>query len=346
MRTLLTLAVVAAVLSPGQARSELAVSREAERFLAGVSYERPPSAAEKRDLMRALGRHGILTLTDLRPFLTRPERVRHNALIAMDAFPHIDDRTLGLVEDLAREVCHTPEPSAATAVRMVLHRRPRPAASAFALAIAPRSDFGALREVMTWLGEDPQLGFATSADAHPLIRATLARLTGLFEQGTYSGEWPISFSLLMAQPPFDDPAHTEPTIRAFMSALRNMGRVTDLREIALAGSFAVVMSRARQAPRLVEADLLHITTTGSPALTRLLLWRMSIDGFDRTPSGRLVLSVTLRRLPALLEFVARLNAARRDDPDARRVVKQDVEHALDALPLPDDLSGVRTARAR
>lgn len=344
MKTVLTLAIATVLLVPGPAAYGQSVSREAERFLRGVQFERPPSNPEKRELVRALRRRGIVTLTDLRPFLTRSERVRHNALIAIDAFPRVDDRTLGLVEELARATSDSPAASVATAVRLVLERRPRAAAADFALAIAPRSHFGGLREIMTWLATGPHLAFATTPDAHPLIQASLSRLTSLFGQGTYSGEWPISFSLLMTRPPFDDPAHTEAMARAFLSALRNAGRMDELRELGLVSAFAVVTPAARHAPQLVEAGLIHIMTSSPGSLVKLLLWRMSVDGFDRTPSGRLVLTTTLRNLPALTAFVGRLRAAHDNDREARRAVKQDIAQALAELPPPGPrLPGIRTA---
>jgi len=344
MKTVLTVAIVAALLAPGSIAIGQSVSREAEQFLLSVHFERPPSNPEKRALVTALRRRGIVTLTDLRPFLTRSERVRHNALIAIDGFRHVDDRTLDLVAELAQTTSDSPEASVATAVRLVLQRRPRPAAAEFALAIAPRAHFGALREIMTWLATGPQLPFATTPDAHPLIQASLARLTYLFEHGTYSGEWPISFSLLMARPPFDDPVHTEAAAGAFLGALRNAGRMHDLREIGLVSAFAVVAPAATRAPQLVEAGLIHIMTSSSGALVKLLLWRMSVDGFDRTPSGRLVLATTLRSLPALTAFVDQLHAARRNDREARRAVKQDIAQALEELPPPErNRTGVRTA---
>jgi hypothetical protein len=344
MKTVLTLAMVAAILAPGSAAFGQSVSREAERFLEGVHFTRPPSNPEKRKLMAALRRRGIMTLTDLRPFLTRSERVRHNALIAIDSFPRIDDRTLGLVEELARDTRDSPAMSVAAAVRLVLERRPHPAAAEFALDIAPRSHFGALREIMTWLATGPQLAFATTPDARPLIQASLTGLTNLFERGTYSGEWLISFSLLMARPPFDDPAHTEAAAPAFLTALRNAGRMHDLREIGLVSAFAVVMPAATHAPQLVEAGLIHIMTSSPGPLVKLLLWRMSVDGFDRTPSGQRVLATTLRSLPALTTFVGQLQAARHDDREARRAVKQDIAQALEQLPPPEQgLTGLRTA---
>jgi hypothetical protein len=343
MKTALILALLAALLVPGRLAFAQAVSQEAEGFLRELRFERPPTRLEKQELLVALRRRGIVTLTDLRPFLVRSERVRHNALIAIDYFDRIDDETLGLIEQLAQEAGASSEASAATAVRMVLQRRPLRRAAAFGLAIAPGAHFRSLRELMTWLAARPRRAFAASPEGHELTRACLARLASLFEHGAYSGEWPISFSLLMTRPPFDDPAHAGEVGRAFLSALENTGRLTGLRELGLISAFAAVAPVAEESPQLVEAGLGHIVTSGQEPLVKLVLWRMSCDGFDRTPSGEIVVATALRKSPELAAFLGRLRAARGDDADAQRAVTQQVTRALDELTPPTaDLAAAGT----
>ncbi len=334
MKTALTLALLTALLIPGRLAPAQAVSREAEAYLREVRFERPPTRLEQQELLTALRRRGIVTLTDLRPFLARSERVRHNALIAIDYFDRIDDEMLGLIEQRARDAEASPEASAAMAVRMVLERRPLKAAAEFSLAMAPRAHFRSLRELMTWLGARSRRAFATSPEGHELTRACLARLADLFEHGTYSGEWPTSFSLLTTRLPFNDPAHAGQVGRAFLSALENTGRLTELRELGLISAFAAVAPAARESPQLIEAGLARIITSGSYPLAKLVLWRMSCDGFDDTASGEIVLATARRTSPELSGFLGRLHAARGDDADAQRAVRQDVTRALDQLTPP------------
>ena len=69
MKTALTLALLAALLVPGRLALAQAVSKEAEGFLREVRFERPPTRLERKELLEALRLRGIVTATDLRPFL-------------------------------------------------------------------------------------------------------------------------------------------------------------------------------------------------------------------------------------------------------------------------------------
>jgi hypothetical protein len=156
----------------------------------------------------------------------------------------------------------------------------------------------------------------------------------LFEIGTYSGGQPISFSMAVEQPPFDDEAHVEDVTRAFLSALQNAGRMTDMQRIGFISSFAIVARGAEAKPRLVEDGLVRIVKTGSDPLAKLILWRLSIEGLAETKSGERVVAAALKRSPALASYVEQLRSRSRGVAGTEADLKNEIERAFRELRVP------------
>jgi hypothetical protein len=313
------------------------VSSEIEALLASTPSDRPLSVTEKDALVRQLRRRGIETLTDLHPYLARSETVRGSALVAIEHIGGVDPPTVRRIRQLVASTGTTPDPSVATAVRIVLEGSARDVAVGFANDVAPIVQLAPLSEIAWWLVRQDRAWLADAAPAHEVAAGCLERLPALFGTGTYAGRWPMRFALVAQRLPFDAPAHTAAVIRAFLTAVENAGRTTDLRELAFIGSFAAVARLAERAPEDVERGLAGIVTTGALPLTRLVLWRMHTDGLATTAAGARVIGLAIARFPDLRSFVARLADPAASGGEARGAPAAEIAAALAALPAP--LSG-------
>ena len=317
------------VVSPqGYAARNSGVTEEVERVLAETNFERPPSLTQKQQLVERLQRRGIETITDLHPYLGRSETVQHNALLAIEQMGEIDSKTLGLIEALAREAQDSPAPSVATAVRIVLERSEWPAAFDFALAIAQKGHRKPLLELMSWLSAQDQSSLGASEETAALTRACLHRIASLFETGTYSGEQPLSFSMAVERPPFDNDVYLKDVAGAFLSAIRNAGRMTDMKEIGFISSFSVVARGAEATSQLVEDGLVQIVTTGSDPLVKLVLWRMTIDGLASAKSGDRIIEAALKKSPGLAAYVDQLRRMNQAVAGMDSGIKNQIQEAL------------------
>jgi hypothetical protein len=326
---LITATTILVVTWPGCPAHGQGVSREVEEALRETRFDRPPSPVEKQELVDRLRRHGIETVTDLRPYLKRSEEVRGNALIAIGHVGNVDPGTLKAIEDLARSAARSPAPSVATAVRIVLNNLPRREAADFAISIAPQASMPPLHELMSWVSSQDRAWIAASPRAASLAKNCLLSMNALFQTGTYSGKWPMTFSLSVERPPFSERAHSETVTRTFLTAVRNAARVTDLRNIAFISSFMAVARGAKTAPLLVEEGLVEIVTTAPAPLVKLILWRMSADGLAHTESGQRVVAAVLRRFPDLASFIDRLTNAL--SAGSGNDVKDEIDRALREL---------------
>jgi len=322
------LIILVAAFSPAYAVRDAGISQAVEEALAETHFERPPSLAEKRQLVERLRRQGIETITDLHPYLGRSETVRHNTLFAIEQMGDIDPKTLGLIEKLAREAEDSPAPFVTTAVRLVLERSEWPAALDFARAIAPKSHHKPLLEIMAWISAQDQSLLSASEEATALTRVCLYRMDSLFETGTYSGEQPLSFSMAVQRPPFNDNMYAEDVTGAFLSAIRNAGRMRDMEKIGFVSSFAVITRGAEVTPQLVEDGLIQIVKTGSSPLVKLVLWRMTIDGVASTKSGERILAAASEKSPGLAGYLDQLRSMDQAMAGMDSGLKNEIEQAL------------------
>jgi hypothetical protein len=335
LRTLAAVPLVATIVMciPPRAHG-LGASAEVEELLLETRFERPPSPTETSEFVARLRRRGIETLTDLRPYIRRSEAVRQNALIAIEHIGNIDHKTLKLIENLVLGDTDSPAGSVATATRIVLNSSPRQHAMAFALQITTRVQFRPLAELMDWAGLlDPAPSPATG-DLAQLVHASLDRLRSLFAAGAYSGRWPMTFSLLVERPVFAHHDQAEAVTRPFITTVRNADLWTDMKEIALISSFVVISRNARLVPRLVEAGLTDIVTTGSQPLAKLVVWRMATDSFDRSPAGRRVVTAAIARSPDLADYVERLQSLYHRGAHVDVALRNEIKQAFDALAVP------------
>lgn len=325
------LIAVVAVFHPSYAVRDPGISEEVEKALAEAHFERVPSLEQRRNLVARLQRRGIETITDLHPYLGQSETVRHNALYAIEQIGDIDAKTLGLIEDLALKTASSPAPSAAMAVRLVLEQSEWPAALDFARTIAPNCSARPHFVLMTWMSAQDQSLFDASGEAAALTITCLKRLRSLFETGIYSGEQPLGFSMVVQLPPFDDSRYVRHVTAAFLSAVENAGRMRNMEKLGFIGSFSVVVRGVEGAPKLVEDGLVHIVTTGSEPLVKLILWRMSVDGFASTDSGERIAQAALKKFPGLAGYLDRLRSLNTGVAGMEDTLKNEIEHALKDL---------------
>ncbi len=319
------------VLFVSDARAQ-GVSPEVEALLASSPSDRPLSVTERDTLVRQLRRRGIETLTDLHPYLGRSETVRGSALIAIEHIGGVDPPTVRRIRQFVESTGTTPDPSVATAVRIVLEGSERDVAVGFANDVAPIVQLAPLSEIAWWLVRQDRAWLADAAPAHEVAALCLERLPAVFGTGTYAGRWPMRFALVAQRLPFDAPPHTAAVIRAFLTAVENAGRTTDLRELAFIGSFAAVARLAGRAPEDVERGLAGIVTTGALPLTRLVVWRMHTDGLAATAGGARVIGLAVARFPDLRSFIARLADPVTSPGAARGAPAAEIAAALAALP--------------
>ena len=322
------LIMVVAVSHPASAAPNRGISAEVEKVLAETSCERPPSLPEKQRLVELLQRRGVETLTDLHPYLGRSETVRHNALIAIGHMGNIDARTLEVIQEVARAAKDSPAPSVAVAVRLALDNSTWPAALDFGLSIAPQVSWRPLLEIMAWISAQDQASIAASKQAVFLTRVCLHRMASLFETGDYSGNQPLGCSMAVERLPFSDRAYAEDVTRAFLTAIRNAGRMKDTEEIGMISSFMVVAREAEGAPELVEDGLMDIVTTGPEPLVKLVLWRMSIDGFAATKSGQRIVAEALKNSPALASYLDQLRSASKGASGTGNGLRNEIDKAF------------------
>jgi hypothetical protein len=322
------LIMVFAACNPAYAARDAGISQAVEEVLVETHFERPPSLAEKRQLVERLRRRGIETVTDLQPYLGRSETVRQNTLFAIEQMGDIDPKTLRLIENLAREAEDSPAPSVTTAVRLVLEKSEWAAALDFASAIAPKSHHKPLLEIMAWISAQDQSLLSASEKATALTRICLYRMDSLFETGTYSGEQPLSFSMAVQRPPFNDNMYAENVTGAFLSAIENAARMKDMREIGFISSFAIVARGAEVTPQLVEDGLIQIVTTGPSPLVKLVLWRMTIDGLASTKSGERILAAASEKSPGLAGYLDELRSLDQGVAGMDSGLKNEIEQAL------------------
>jgi hypothetical protein len=288
---------------PGDAAAANAVSPEVEQVLAEFPVELPPSRSAKKRLVARLERTGVASLTDLRPYLGRSEHVRTSALIAMEQMGGLDAKTLLQVAILLREAGDSPATSVAIAMRIVLRELDRSNAADVATAVAAQVHFEPLDALVSWLRAQEPTWLATSPAVHPLAVRVIDRMRTLLAAGSYSGKWPIRFSLAVETAPFDRPELASEISKLFVTAVGNTARMTDLREIAFISTFRFLAEEARARPDRAHEALVALATRANPPLAWLIMWRTWAEGIEHTETAerlRAAVALTSLALPGPL----------------------------------------------
>jgi hypothetical protein len=278
------------------------VSPEIERILAETVFTRPPSDAATDDLLARLRRAGVVTPTDLHPYLSRSERVRANAVAAIARLGARNASTLLALAAFVHETAASGAPSAALALEVILETSPREEALHFALAEVSRLHFDALDALASWLTEQDPASLRASPESEALVRSCLRRMEALFGAGHYSGRWPLRFSLLVERQPFAEPAYAEAVSRTFVAAVANTVRTSDLRELAFVGAFALA-ARPIASGTDRGGQLLSLAGHAPLPLAKLVLWRLVAEGLDENAMGREIIGAATASFPELSAFV-------------------------------------------
>jgi len=322
---------------PGEGRGT-GVSPEVERILAETAFDRPPSRAATNEFLARLQRAGVETPTDLHPYLTRSETVRANAIIAIARLGARNAPTLLALAAFVHEAAPSGAPSAAAAMKLILDTAPREEALHFGLAEASRLHFDALDAVVSWIVEQDAGFLHASPEGDALIRACLRRMEVLFGSGSYSGRWPLRFSLLVGRPPFTEPAYAAAVSTTFVAAVANTTRTTDLRELAFIGAFAGA-ARTTSADSERAQPLLPLASHAPLPLAKLIVWRLVAEGLDDSTAGREIVSSTTTTFAELAAFTNLLRTPPAGGPSHASALADEIARALIDL----DRSGGRAA---
>jgi hypothetical protein len=328
-------AVAAAILLLALAFPSLSESRsagtspEVERILAETKFDRPPSQVAREEFLGKLQRAGVETPTDLHPYLTRSEAVRANAVIAIADLGARNASTLLALAAFVHETAAAGAPSAAAALGVILDTAPREETLHFGLAEVSRLHFDALAELAAWITEQDAKFLSASPEGEALVRSCLRRMEILFGMGSYSGRWPLRFSLLVERAPFSEPMYAEAVSRTFVAAVANTTRTTDLRELAFIAAFAAAAGVTTSEGG--GQVLLPLAGHAPLPLAKLILWRLVAEGIDDSPAGRDIMASTTESFPELAAFVDLLRVPPPGGPSRTTPLAEEIAGAFIAL---------------
>jgi hypothetical protein len=274
-------------------------------------------------LLDRLRAHGIRTATNLKPYLQSAEVPKAIVLQVMEILGQWDDETLEAVEELAFESKETAPRS--LAFRIVLNNKPRDQAVHFGLSTVGEVDGEQLGQLMAWTARQDPLWHRDSPEAQQLVRLTIQRMKALVAQ-PHSRELVASLAIRSEQFPFDDPQFLKETTDVFLTALANPGKMSD---IAIGAAFRVVKKNSSVAAETVQKGLLAIVQQSTMEVTKILLWQIFQQQFNKPDFGAQLVQESLKKWPQLADYTKRLEQTTfsvhwGDDP----IVSRDVQQTL------------------